>query len=224
MSNDFFDLTEKQMSQLTSDEVKEFVAYHLMVKGVPQPVEPVYWDIEEPDIPSRVMYKVEFTEEDGWVSTSPDVLFDSQEEAMKAGELFCKSGKISTSEYLNGSSYKYTKGPAHMKVVTVPVYTKKDIDESRSLLNQADLKRKQNEEAKRMYNRALEEADKATSDIWDAHSVACSKALDMDRIKATHTTYNELASDPETALLFLENTYGKDKVADYLEWENEDDN
>lgn len=213
--NTYWNLTEKQRAELTSEQVEGFLDAELMEQGVLK-VPPLVLDpeIESPELAKRTFYRVRFRGQ-------PDIelAFASAE----AAATFAALKPLKTArEYLAGAwshSVEHAFELIEPDVVTCQLASSDDMRSVKGALDRAAKVRIENENKRDEHTKATREQTKVMDVLWsDWHRC---RGLDRDhrRVVETFEDYKRIAGGNTTvAARFLLKPFTREQIAAAAEW------
>jgi hypothetical protein len=207
--NNFHNLTKKEQSSVTADELTAYEAYEMMSEGVPMlalepPTEPV-----KPLVPMTKFYGVKFGPYGG-----SEMLFRTIEEAQACTEL-----KPLKPERDYGCDLSYIGTQEKTSIETMEYATEAARDQLKEELTTYAAAKKRYDTDKAAYVKWVDTKSKILSGLRDAWYDAQRHAADMKRISDTFASYIKTATgNREIALNFLHKAYSVEQVAEATEW------
>jgi hypothetical protein len=202
----YCEMTKKQISMLTREELEKFIAIELMEAGVVKPKktkgQPM---LEVPEIKKQTWFEVD----------GVNVLFDSPEKAEKFLEL---QPRISDYNWRIGSSYKYSK-EVPRGVSVIQLYDKDDIERIASVLISNKAIEEANQKEQGEYEKAIQRSTEIAKGIEETYSRCLALKAKMTEIVNTFDEYVEmLEGDRKKALEFLQRAYPPEEINGAQEW------
>src|SRR6188768_1133977 len=111
----YWDLSDKQRSELTDEQFAAFLAVERMQKGAIKPPEPEYVDETQPTVPTVKVFRL--GHEESRYSTSGGMLFASAEDAEKAAALVAG---VTGYDYHAGSNFIVPAGKFTIEPIDLP--------------------------------------------------------------------------------------------------------
>lgn len=215
---DFFEITDMDRADLTRGDVSNAIAYELMRAGIPKPI--LLEDEKEApvNVPTITMYVVELSAKAGYNSDIPDLAYETNAEALAAGEAMVKGARMTNTSWTGGTTYKIIDVDATFSVKAVDFANKYDVDRVEATLKENSAIRNRNEDARKKYRDAANKSTSVSDPIWEKYNESLSIASKVDEMRQTHADYIELAGDEETAMKFFVNAHEPDDVRLYEEW------
>jgi hypothetical protein len=203
----YWDMTDRERSEMSEADVERFVAAELMSKGVLR-VRPLEL-IDVPEAPEPDLERVTFERYHG-----PEVAFRTIEDARR---MLPALEKLDT-KYLNGQ---------HVTVVT-PIeeaglkmqryYSAAAFDAGRAIIEKASAARSENEKREREHGEARKLEREALNGLWEDWHRCRSLALTMTRVQETFEEYRCITGDDEKARVFLGKVFQRDVLESAGEW------
>jgi hypothetical protein len=201
----YFDLSEKQRSQLTEEQVSAFCDVALMTAGIIKPV--------QPERLVDVAGDVDLDTETVWITGG--ILFRSQEDALA----FLKLSPMKE-EYDFGVGYEYKYAELINELPAAKaVYRKSALDAAKKVLSQRSAKKEAIKKQIEEYNAQCKKANDATSNIWQDWTACRDMARAYQRVRDTFDQYVGMtAGDKSLALKFLRKAHTSEDIAGAIEW------
>jgi hypothetical protein len=201
----YWDLSERERSELERGQVEAFVAIELMRIGVVRARQPPTFVKPAPEVAKTTFYAV-----------GPDhggVMFATQEAAAAA----VRSGMyVAERDWRQGSiEYFGSVGPT---IRTVDLPSKATAEAHRSAFAEAQAAAEANEKAQRGYEEAVKKETEALAGMWSDWHTQRDEAAKNRRIVETFNEYLKLAGDAPTASAFLHKAFGRQAIRDAAEW------
>lgn len=211
----YWDLTEKQRSELTREQVESFLTVELMENGVTK-VEPLVLETPTPvELATDTYYQVEGDE-----YTHFNAIFRTMEQAQAFVEL---KPMASDYDYNAGIKNTYLKPCSGYKIGTVKLCRREDIANSRAVLQKNEAIAKANEKATQAYNEACKLVERASAHIFDDWDDCCEKSRSFAKVLATFNEYVGICDgDRFKALVFLCKAFDRTVVDAAREWFGDD--
>jgi len=207
--NRYWDLSQKQRSKLTDEQVEAMLVVEKMEKGVFDPEPPQLQPIEECPAPDVTMYgpKARYSK--------PDLVFVSPEDAAKFSTKACRV----ESEYIGDSSICVLGAEGDMEIEAVHLYSREAFLKYRSLLEKNGSAKKHNEAEQSKFNDAKKKLDAAVSGVWSDYWECQSQARDCKKVMDTFSEYTRICDGDEVkAFTFLGKAFDKDEIRTAFEW------
>lgn len=206
----YWDLTEKQRSELTSEQVEAFLDAELMERGVTRVDAPELLPTEMPELPKSTLYVLK----NGY--STPNYGYRTAEEAAAA-----LSGAIAIEhEYIGGTTYQtIDKGSRTVEIATVDVNSSADVANNRKLCEQIAANKKTNDSRLKDYQQACKAVDEAVQGVWDNYRSCQCSARENQRIVDTFNSYVKTSDgDKLIAARFLAKTFDLDAIEAAFTW------
>lgn len=211
--NRYWDLSEKQRSELTEEQVEAMLVVEKMEKGVFDPEPPQLQPIEECPAPDVTMYgpKARYSK--------PDLVFVSPEDAAKFSVKACRV----ESEYIGGQSICVLGAEGDMEIEAVHLYSREAFLKYRSLLEKNGSAKKHNEAEQAKFNEAKKKLDTAVSGVWSNYWECQSKSRDCKKVIETFEEYTRICDgDHLKAFTFLGKAFDDCEIREAFEWNEMD--
>lgn len=193
----YWDYSDKERSELTSEQVTALLDVELMTAGVLKPVAPVLEEVpSNPVGPRQKFYGIEAVGKYG-SSAHIGIVFSTIEDAER---FIALSPCIREYDYEVGTEFTYVTRLSDAKIAVEDLYSITQINEFRSALK----RRKSASES---------------NGVWDDWHQHRSFSDEMHRVVSTFKEYLSLTKgDPNLALTFLEKALTHDTVNQAREW------
>lgn len=207
--NRYWDLTERERSELTAEQVESMLAIELMEKGVTKVDEPKLLTVEFPEIPKKVVWTIK----QGSYSRS-DVAYETADAAAAA----LKGGFWLKNQWVDGATiYSIERDP--LTVEAFEVSEAADVIAVKSQTDKAAANKKANDAALKDYNDACRCAREAVEGVWDDWHDRLRDAAKYKKVIATREEYRSLCDGNERlANTFLAKAYDADTIRAAREW------
>lgn len=212
----YWDYSDKERSELTSEQVTALLDVELMTAGVLKPVAPVLEEVpSNPVGPRQKFYGIEAVGKYG-SSAHIGIVFSTIEDAEK---FIALSPCIREYDYEVGTEFTYVTRLSDAKIAVEDLYSITQINEFRSALKRRKSASESNTKISSQFKAASEKADKITQGVWDDWHQHRSFSDEMHRVVSTFKEYLSLTKgDPNLALTFLEKALTRDTVNQAREW------
>jgi len=206
--NRYWNLSPKDRSELTSEQVEALLTVEMMEKGVVKPVEPTLIPVEELPEPDIVLYAPKAA------YSNPNFGYKTPEQAAR---LLADAVCIST-DYISGTSVSVI-GDREVEIAEVRVYSKGLLAENRVLIEKNSAAKKQNETAKKEYEAQQRKVTEATQGVWEDYYSRQAEARDNKKVIDTYNEYVQTC-DGNTGLAykFLLKAYCPGAIGDAFDW------
>lgn len=212
--NRYWDLSERERSELDSEQVEAMLAVEMMEKGVTKVEMPELLPVEFPEIPKRVVWTIKQNS-----YSRSDVAYDTADEAAAAlkGALWLRN------QYVDGTSlYSIEREP--LTVEAFEVSEAADVMAAKSQTDKASANKKANDAALKDYNDACRCAREAVEGVWDDYRDRQRDAAKYKKVIATREEYRSLCDGNEDlANTFLAKAYDNETILKAREWFGEID-
>lgn len=210
--NNYWDYTECERSELSSEDVKALLDYELMTKGVLKVIPPVYEEPTEVALNTETVYAIR-------VGYNNNILAFRDPEKAKQ---FCAMGPFLLEQNYGlirpGESVKYLK-PGEVSVGSVNVYVFEEVAAAREILERNKQIISRNERLKKEYNEAIKSNEEACKDIWDDWFECRRAAETCKRVQATLTAYRQMTGgDDAVARKFLAKAFSEEDIEAAEKW------
>lgn len=208
MSGRYWDLSERERSQLSEEEVQGMLAIQLMESGCPQPREPELLEVPKVEFEPKDYYAVV----NGYSSIA---VFEKIEDA----EAFLKLPLLEESyDYAAGSDYSFAKR-MDPKIVNKKLYTHQHVLDAKGLLERVELAKRHNKSEQDRYSVESKAAQDAVSGVWSDWQECRVKESESYAVRRTYEEYKDLCDgDADKAFVFLVKAKGADEVVEAFEW------
>jgi hypothetical protein len=212
--NRYWDLTEKQRSELTGDQVRAFLDVELMEKGVARVAKPELQPVEEIALPTTTYFEINRRGEYGDQGT--DLLFVTAEDAAA----FIKLRPMwKESRWQYGSDRKYAEPGKEMAIKTINLPSEADVSNAAVVLKQNEAAEDANREAKEGYANAIKAVEDATKGVWDDWNECREKSSRCAKVQATREEYLKLCDgSTATAEAFLGKVFSQAEIDESNAW------
>lgn len=214
----FWDLSTKERAALKEEDLRAMINVELMEKGVLRVEAPKMEEIAEVELHTRTMFTVECEEKsDRYNKETFPVCWPTEEEAVR----FLSSGALVLKrDWRLGNEYQHV-APSTLKVVAIQVYDYAELVNAKSALDENEAKKKRNKEAMDAFAAASKRVEETTRDLWSVYYGAVATAEEMKSLTRTWNDYMEMTGkQPDIAARFLMKAVGRDKLAEFFEWQN----
>ncbi len=206
--NRYWDLSEKERSELTTEGVESMLVIELMEKGVVKPEEPTLLPVEEVPEPDRTVYGVKAGYHDS------AFVFESAEQAAA----LIASAKTLEYKYINGQSFYYV-GDALPEVQVIHVYKRETLIRQQGVIEKNTAAEKANEAATKKYQEQVQAKEKAVGGVWNNYYECQQTAYDVKKVIDTFNEYTRICDgDTEKAFVFLGKAFDVDDIRTAFEW------
>jgi len=216
MMKSYFEYSERERSEFTTEQIKAMLAVVLMEKGVPTPVKPALLAIPEmPPLATKEYFGVR----KGSYS-DPEFVFDTMQQALA---MLALSPRQSGYDYNIGSELKYAEPFSDASVITMTLRDKEQVKSLAPILKEIARIKRLNSDAEREYGKALALVEKAESELLkDWHDMQ-EKSRRMHEVAAQFLEYLKLCDgNALQAGTFLRMTWAKtdrpDDVVETCNW------
>jgi hypothetical protein len=205
----YWDLSERQRSELSEADVERYVDAELMTKGVlrPEPLELV----EEPELPVPAIELHSLGS-----SYGNRLAFRNPEDAAHVARL----AVVTSHEYINHQNYEYlSEAESDQPNVKIErVYSKAQLADCRTLMERASAARNENRRRKEAHEAGAKAVKDALEGLWADWYRCGSKKREMDRVLATFEEYKRIAEDEIVARRFLRKAFDPNVIDEASEW------
>ena len=185
--NRYWDLTEKQRSELIGDQVRAFLDVELMEKGVAKVASPVIQEVEE-----IVLTKAEYFEihrKGDYSDQATGLVFSTAESAASFIKL-APLWKESKWEY--GSEKYFAQPGRELGMKTIDLSSEVDVSNAAVALKRNKAAEDANRKSRDAYASAIKAVEDATKGVWDDWNECREKATRCAKVKATREEYMNL--------------------------------
>lgn len=204
----YWDLTEKERAQLSTEEVERFVDAELMLKGVlkvkPLQLTPV------PEMPKADLNLYVLSHS----YRTTDIGFENEAHAGDA----LNDGVYIEQVYVGGQSVNVVRKFEDAAMKRVQCYSAERFAEARASIEKAAAAKSANERAEREYDAAVAKQDEALKGLWEDWHDCQSKHAELAEVVSTFRDYEKTAGDATTAAKFLAKVFDASKIAEAAEW------
>lgn len=217
--NRYWDLSEKEKSLLTEEDVKAMVRVELMEKGVVNVEPPQIEEVVETILPTQTAFQLEIKKgEYGSADTIPIVWNKEEDAATVLAAIVASNGQRMKSDYLGGEYRKYATQGIEVSMVVAEILNYQDIVNAKAEIEENAAKKRRNTDVKNEYDGALKEIREATEDLWADYWECVEKKRVMENHKKTFEEYVNLAGDEDMATKFLLKAIGGEAANGLNEW------
>lgn len=206
----YWDLTEKDRSKLSHEEVERFVDVELMTVGVLRVADLVLEPEPTPPEPDLEVFTV------GCAGHRFDCVFLTEEAARAFAKLAVRARSY---HYLANDFLYFIEPDTDWKITAEKAFSKNQADIHRNEFAAAKEAKRRNQNAKDEYEKALKAQHDACSHMWSDWHATQAKSVEMDRVADTLKAYQQLAEgDAAVAFRFLRKAFSDSKIAEAVEW------
>lgn len=209
----YWDLSERERSELSAEDVEKYAAAELMLKGVLK-VPPLVLAEEKPaPLPTVTCYRI--TSREGYVTHESDIAFDTRElaEAVVArGGLW----RVAT-DWMAGANVTYLV-PLEPRVVSMDMPDASAVEQHRAAIEAANAAKAANEKARSEHAAALKKQTQALAGLWENWHRCVALAREMRLVVDTFDEYVRLAGDESVALKFLRRAFSDESITEAFAW------
>lgn len=210
MNTTYWDLTEKERSQLSESEVERHGDFELMTKGVLKVTPPKLIDVPKMPEPDLEVHVVMF---DAW--NGLDVASDRADECVH----ILNSCLHIRREYVGGQHVDVARPFDDKASVRIKrVYSEKTFTEARGSIERANAAKSANERAIAANNEAHTKQSQALKGLWQDWHECVAKHERLGRIVTTFHDYVKTAGDNVIAASFLAKAFHAGDIAEAAEW------
>ena len=213
----YFDYSEKERSELSSERVNELLKYELMDQGVAVPDPPVRQPIVEPAITRHRKFEVRFKKPGRYGSvTTTGFCFDTVEQA--EAFIALKPQPVDH-DWSCGDDYAYFTEATETSVEMRPLCRYEDVNAIKAALAANSEAKKANEAADREFHKASDATRDATKHIWADWNRCCDLARGRAKIRATWLEYLDSCDlDATVAARFFFKLFSHEQAKDAFDW------
>lgn len=207
--NRYWDLSERERAELTSEMVDSMLSVELMERGVTRVDPPVLLPVEVPSVPRRRLYAIKRNS-----YSMSDVAYESAELAAKAVE----SGLWLSHEYIGDESI-WTVSRETLSIDCIEVADVGDMARVKSENDKAKANKKANDAALKDYKAGLQAVEEACEGVWEDWRECRAKQASYQRIIDTLKEYTAICEgDERKAGVFLAKAFKSPDIAAAREW------
>lgn len=211
----YWDLSERERSELDQEGVKKFLDAELMTKGVLKVDAPQLEEVSSvPSLAETDHWKVEWPDAEYSYSVfAPELVFASAEQAQAFVDT---QPKRLRTDYSTKASHVevLTEG----RIIGVKAVSHHDYLNAKTALEAAAAVRNRNTAAENEHSTACAEMQKVLSGVWDDWSECREKAARHQKVDDTLDEYAKIAEDGDMALKFLLKAFTRAEVTAAYEW------
>lgn len=211
----YWDLSEAERSNLTSEQVESMLVVECMEKGVARVERPTLEPVPEIEVKRRRYYKVGY---DGRYGSKDyyNALFDTAEQAQAFVEL---APMVLCNDYTIEEEHKYAQVCVGLCVQAVDLCLQESVLTVKSQIEKRAAAKKRNEQLLKVYNDAAKKVDDAVSGVWDDWRVCREKREEAEAVMKTFEEYVGLCDGNRgQAWTFLGKAYDEYRIADAVQW------
>jgi hypothetical protein len=210
----YWDLTNRERSDLDREGVEKFLDAELMAKGVlkvdPPELEPVP---KVPELPRKPFVKLEWADpEYSYSKFSVDIVFDTAEQAQAFLDLKPRRLRSRHREQY------YTEVLADPSFIVVQACGQQEYLEAKSAIEAAGAVSSRNSSASSKYEKACAEMNKVLQGVWSDWSECRDMAAQHQRVFDTREEYQRIADDDSVAMQFLRKAFGDEQIQEAFAW------
>lgn len=207
--NRYWDLSEKDRSELTQEQVESLLTVELMEKGVVKVEPPIKVQVEEISPPSLTLFCVKAGYRD------PGCGYMKAEDAAEAA----RNAVALDYDYIGGVHYNKLGKGRDVEITPVQVYTPEELQLQRAKIERNNAAKAANTKADEEYKAACKAVEDACSGVWDDWFEQRSTRSRYERIVKTYKEYlTTCDGNEEIAFKFLRKAYLDPEIALALEW------
>jgi hypothetical protein len=210
----YWDLSERERGELSSEQVEAFVDAELMSKGVLRPGPLVLLPVPSAPVPDANLFTL--------ASMSHyDVYFRSEQDARAVAEMICRvQRKRLTPDDWSGPSALVMFGDDRDRTVQpVAIYTAGTYTAALDSIARAANANEENKKRTEEHEKAVEAQREALSSMWGDWHSCCTKARRMQKVRDTFAEYVRLCDGSETtAAKFLAKAFPQPEIEDARAW------
>lgn len=210
-SLNYWDLSERERSELSHADVQRFLDFELMQKGVLKVTAPVADCVVEPNVKPCEWFAAT-AQSSSWDPVR--VVFASRELAESFLEL---APCVRRSDYLDGASIEYA-SPFDSEIKSITLLTVDAFQEHRSELQAAAAAKAANAKRKEEWEKSVKLQSDALKGLWDDWYACCEKAREFGKVRSTWTQYVTMAGDERLAAKFLLKVFTERQIREANEW------
>lgn len=206
----YWDYTEKERADFTSNQIDDLLKFELMHKGVLKPEQPVLHEVEEIEVDKQTYFQVKF----GYRAL--DAVFETAEKA----EEFLRLNPFNCDyDYKIGDGYRYAITPEDVSINPVQLCRYRDIALIKSKLEAIAAAKEANRKATDKYNEDLKITTEACAGVWDDWHLCREKQQQFQQVINTFAEYQKLSDGNDAvARSFLVKAFPEATVCAAAEW------
>jgi hypothetical protein len=208
----YWDYDEKERAEMTMEQVEGLLSAELMEAGVIRVEAPTLLPTEAPEIPGTILYVIKAGYQ------TPNFAYKTADDAAKAMEKAIPLGH----DYLGNGTYIYTESKSASEGLTIeplPIHTKGDVANHKSLVERAAANAKANEAANKTYTESCKAVSDVTDRVWVDWNNCRATLGTYQRIMRTLDEYTETCEgNRDTALKFLAKAFPQPDIDQAREW------
>lgn len=214
--NRYWDLTEKERAALTEENLKKFIDFELMEKGVVKVTVPILAEEEMIQLNKRMFFSVTGQNTREYGSTDFGALFEKIEDAQAFAALRPMKKEY---EYSVGSEYYFAKPYDNYSINQVEIYTESEVMANKAILDRNAEIRKQNEAERKRTKEEVKAMKDATHGLYEDLYACKRKASRCQTIIDTFNSYLLLTNgDEQIAARFLSRAYSVEDIEEARRW------
>lgn len=204
----YWDLTRKERSELTSEQIDAMVVVEMMEQGVVSPETPELLPVDDVPDPDVVLY----CPKSGYSTCG-----FGYRSAELASKLLADAVDID-SNYIGGENV-YVAGKDPVEIIEKRVYSPELFAVSRAMIEKNLAATNENKSRSAAYSKGLQKVTEATKGVWSDFYECQSEARDNKKIIDTYNEYlKHCDGDASKALFFLSKAYDACAVSDAFSW------
>lgn len=209
----YWDLTEKQRSELTDDQMESYYAIERMENGAIKPTPPAYEPDVLPTIATTRFYQVQA--KNGYSNDKFNALFTSPE----AAQVFIDTAPLYAESDWTLDYKETAKRCDGFNIVPMDIPTKDAMlaikPEYKKAADAAERNKKMREEYEKAQTAYTDIVAKVTADRWECKELSRKRQRIVDTLAAYEATAN---GDKEIALKFLHKAFTSEDIAAAFAW------
>ena len=212
--NRYWDLTEKQRSELIGDQVRAFLDVELMEKGVAKVASPVIQEVEEIVLTTAEYFEIH--RKGDYSDQATGLVFSTAESAASFIKL-APLWKESKWEY--GSEKYFAQPGRELGMKTIDLSSEVDVSNAAVALKRNKAAEDANRKSRDAYASAIKAVEDATKGVWDDWNECREKATRCAKVKATREEYMNLCDyNATTAEAFLGKVFDAEQIGEANDW------
>lgn len=209
----YWDLTEKQRSELTAEQVQALLTVELMERGVVKVDAPILRSVDKLKLAMTRFYTVSCKD----TYHSFDAVFDTVEKANAFIAL--QPSEMEYDYSCGGSEYTFVKACGSYQITPVDLCSQQDVMNLKGTLSKIKADKEANDREIAEYNKAVKAVDEATRGLWDDWHACLNKANRNRKVTNVFEDYVKTCEgDSSLASRFLAKVYSQEQIAEAFTW------
>ena len=210
----YWDYTERERSEMTSEQVEQLLAVELMEKGVARVDPPILDEVDKVEVPKRTFYGVKHAGRYG-SEEAFDCVFDT---ADQADAFLALKPKYRSHDYSIGAEYD-TAMDSVLSLASFPLCQPQDVTNVKSRIEKSKSAKSANDKKLDDYSKALKTVTSATEGVWEDWRNLRQQTYDMRKVIVTFDEYIRICDgDRDKAKTFLLKAFSEESVGKAFEW------